>query len=331
MNQHSCKNHYMYLDPRIRKNVRKSFWVLAITLVMMVLEIFFGHITGSMALLADGWHMSTHALALGITYLTYRLATHPEMAKHFNFGGGKFLALGGFTSAVTLLAVFALITKESLERLFHPEAINFNEALYVAGLGLMVNLISAVILHDHGHSHGHGHNHDHGHDHNHDHSHNHADHAHAHDHASHSKPKHNEKRDHNIRAAYIHVIADAITSVGAIIALFLGKFFGLNFLDPAIGIVGAIVILSWSISLIRDTGWELLDGHSRHIDYSLLRKRIESEGAKITDLHIWNVSPHVVACELVIETKKRHGIEFFRQILEKEFPVHHSVIEERVL
>lgn len=332
MNEQACKNHFMYLDPRIQKNVRKSFWVLAITIVMMISEIFFGHLTGSMALLADGWHMSTHALALGITYLTYRLATHPEMAKRFNFGGGKFLALGGFTSAVTLLAVFVLITKESIERLLNPESINFNEALFVAGIGLMVNLVSAVILHDHDHGHGHSHGHGASHDHGaHDHSHEHA-HDHSHDHGDHDHQHHSKKpkRDHNIRAAYIHVIADAVTSVGAIGALFLGKFFGLNFLDPAIGIVGAIVILSWSVSLIRDTGWELLDGHARHINYSHLRRRIESAGAKIADLHVWNVSPNVVACELVVESAARHGLEFYRQILETEFSIQHSVIEERV-
>ena len=326
MNPHACRNHYLHLDPKIKKNLRKSFWVLAITIVMMVLEIFFGHMTGSMALTADGWHMSTHAIALGITYLTYRLATHPEMAHKFNFGGGKFLALGGFTSAVSLLAVFALITKESLERLFEPESISFNEALFVAALGLVVNLVSALILHDHDHSHGHGHGHSHGHSHGHDHSHHDHHHDHSHDHSHH----HPNRRDHNIRAAYLHVIADAITSVGAIVALFLGKYFGLTFLDPAIGIVGAIVILSWSISLIRDTGWELLDGHARHIDYEKLKQRIESTGAKIEDLHVWNASPQVVACELVVIAKTRHGLPFYRKILEKEFSVHHSVIEERL-
>jgi cation diffusion facilitator family transporter len=327
-NQFSCENHFLVLDPQIQQNSRKSLWVLVITLVMMVLEIAFGHLTSSMALLADGWHMSTHALALGITFVTYRLATNPQMARHFNFGGGKILALGGFTSGVVLIGVFGLITYESVERFLHPEAINFSEALFVAALGLTVNIVSALILRDHGHHHGHGHDHGHSHDHGHDHSaHDHAAHDHKHDEHDHGR---SAKRDYNIRAAYIHVIADALTSVGAIIALTAGKYFGLNFLDPLVGLIGAFVILSWSIGLIKDTGWELLDGHARHIDYNKLKGRIESAGAHIEDLHIWHVSPQVVACELIVKSNPQRGLEFYRQILELEFAVHHSVIEERV-
>ena len=312
-NAHSCENDFLILDPSIRKNARKSLWVFALTFVMMVAEIYYGHLTQSMALSADGWHMATHVLAIGITYFTYRLATHPELVRNFNFGGGKILALGGFASGIILVAVFFLIGKQSVDRLFNPQAIAFNEAIRVAVLGLSVNVMSAFILHDYGM----GHSHDHDGDHAHDDEHHHHHHAHEH------------KRDFNIRAAYIHVLADAITSVGAIVALLLGKYFQWRFLDPLIGIVGGLVILNWSWSLIKETGWELLDGHARQVDYQKLKRRIESEGSSILDLHIWQISPQVLACELVVSAKQTRGIEFYRHILEHEFAVKHSVIEER--
>ncbi|MCB0351119.1 MAG: CDF family Co(II)/Ni(II) efflux transporter DmeF [Bdellovibrionales bacterium] len=303
-NQLSCDHHFLKFDKSIAANAKKASAVLIITAITMVAEIYFGYITGSMALLADGWHMATHAAALGITYLTYRLATEPKMVKNFNFGGGKIIALGGFASSVFLLCVVLLIGFESVQRFFKPEKIEFDEALLVAVIGLIINIICAYILKE---SHHHGHNHAHAHDHN--------DHSHSH--------------DHNIRGAYLHVLADAVTSVGAIAALLAGKFYGYSFLDPLIGLIGALVIFKWALGLIRDTGWELLDGHALNVNFAEMKTRIESTGAKIIDLHVWKIAPEVLACELVLETDKPQGITHYRKILHEEFNVHHSVIEER--
>jgi cation diffusion facilitator family transporter len=281
-----------------------------ITTVTMILEIYFGYVTGSMALLADGWHMATHAAALGITYLTYRLATHPELAKNFNFGGGKIIALGGFASSVFLICVVAMIAVESVSRLLNPRVIHFSEALIIAVIGLLVNIVCAWILRDH---HTHNHNHDHGHEH---------DHGHTHDHSAHAD-------DHNIRGAYIHVLADALTSVGAIIALLGGRYANLGWLDPVIGLVGAAVIFKWAISLIRDTGWELLDGHAKGVDFDKLQSRLESLNITIVDLHVWKIAPKVMTAELVFQTKSPSPdiSKNARQILESEFGIRHSVIE----
>lgn len=303
MNNHSCQNQFLILDPSIQKNARKAFLVLVITTVTMILEIYFGYVTGSMALLADGWHMATHAAALGITYLTYRLATHPELAKNFNFGGGKIIALGGFASSVFLICVVAMIAVESVSRLLNPRDIHFSEALIIAVIGLLVNIVCAWILRDH---HTHDHDHEHGHDHHHDHAH-----------------------DHNIRGAYIHVLADALTSVGAIIALLGGRYANLGWLDPVIGLIGAAVIFKWAIGLIRDTGWELLDGHAKGVDFDKLQSRLESLNITIVDLHVWKIAPKVMSAELVLQTKSPGNdiTTKARQILESEFGIRHSVIE----
>jgi cation diffusion facilitator family transporter len=317
INQHSCDNHFLLADKSIAKNSKSALIVLIITAVTMVFEIYYGYITSSMALLADGWHMATHAAALGITYLTYRMATHPKMVKNFNFGGGKIIALGGFASSIFLLCVVSLIAFESVQRFFKPEEIQYNEALLVAVIGLLINIVCAFILRD---KHSHGHSHDHGHDHSHDHHHNHS---------------HDHHHDHNIRGAYLHVVADALTSVGAIIALLAAKNFGLLFLDPLIGLISSVVILKWAFGLIKDTGWELLDGHATGVNFEALRARIENNESEknnhteILDLHLWRVAPKVLACELIIKSNTKKGIDHYRRILHDEFDVQHSVIEER--
>jgi len=336
MNTLSCDNHFLSLDPRIQKNSRKAKVVLIITALTMVLEIYFGYVTGSMALLADGWHMATHAAALGITYLAYRLAISPTMTKNFNFGGGKILALGGFASSVFLLCVVALIGFESVKRFIHPQDIQFNEALIVAVIGLLVNIVCAWILRDSADAHGHTHEHGHAHNHEgHAHAHGHSHEAHDHSHGAHDHTHTSSGDDHNIRGAYIHVLADALTSVGAIVALLAGRFWGLNFLDPLIGLVGAIVIFRWAIGLIRDTGWELLDGHAKGVNFDQLKTRVESVGGVIQDMHVWKIAPNVLTAELVL--KNPHGqnvnqlTQKTRAILEAEFNVRHSVIEVRGL
>lgn len=312
----------MFFDENIRANASKVRTVLWITFITMLGEIYYGYTTGSMALLADGWHMSTHTAALGITFLAYKIATHPEMVKKFNFGGGKIIALGGFTSSIFLLFVVFLIGFEAISRLIHPKSIQFNEALIVAIIGLIINLVCALILnqthkatadsptHNHTHNHTHTHNHIH---------------AEGSDHTPHNHHFH----DHNMHGAYLHVVADAMTSVAAIIALLAAKYFGFFYLDPIIGFVGALVILRWAIQLIADTGWELLDGHARTVDFHKLKSQIEANGANIIDLHIWRASPKLLACELIVSSKTHHGVEYYRHILHSHFGIQHSVIEER--
>lgn len=348
MNELSCRTVFRVDDAKIAANSRKANLVLWITTVTMVLEIYFGYVTGSMALLADGWHMSTHAAALGITWLTYKLARSPKMVANFNFGGGKITALGGFASSVFLLLIAVFVAIESVQRFWNPVEIHFKEALLVAVIGLTVNLVCAWILreeHDapapsaegsiadkngdhseqdtpfrhHSHSGALGH-----------HSHSgHFGHHHSHGglkgHHSHG----GSHDDHNIRAAYIHVIADALTSVGAILALLAGQFYGTQWLDPLVGVVGSIVILRWAYGLIKDTGWILLDGHAEGVDFPKLTQRLQSENVTIIDLHVWKVGPSVLTAELIVKSATPRGIAYYRKILENEFGIHHSVIEER--
>ncbi|MFA0408215.1 CDF family Co(II)/Ni(II) efflux transporter DmeF, partial [Vibrio splendidus] len=206
---------------------KRTFYVLLLTIITMVVEIVAGTIYGSMALLADGWHMGTHAAAFGITLFAYRYAKKHAESERFSFGTGKVSVLGGYTSAIALGIVALLMLVESVHRLFNPQAIQFNEAIIVACIGLTVNVVSMFLLgdhhHDHGHEHGHDHSKNHGHSHGHSHSHDH-DSDHGHKHVEH----HGHHHDHNLRAAYMHVLADTLTSLLAIVALLFGKFYGWN-------------------------------------------------------------------------------------------------------
>ncbi|WP_205481253.1 CDF family Co(II)/Ni(II) efflux transporter DmeF [Sphingomonas arenae] len=247
------------------RNERRTRWVVLLSAIMMVAEITVGTITGSMALTADGWHMATHTLALGVAALAYWLARRWSKDPRYSFGTGKLGSLAGFASALGLGAVAIGIAVESVSRFFEPRTVDYREAMVVAVIGLLVNLVSAALLHEGGHAHDHDHDHDHGHHHGH---------------------------DHNLRSAYLHVLADALTSVLAIAALAAGMFAGWGWLDPAVGIVGAIVIIQWSLKLLQDTAGVLLD---RVPDPSLeqsIRARIEKGGnARITDFHLWQVGP----------------------------------------
>lgn len=244
---------------------RRTLQVLALTLVTMFIEILAGFVFNSMALTADGWHMGTHAAAFGITIFAYRYARKHARNPRFSFGTGKVSVLGGFASAVGLAVVALLMSIESLHRLIEPREIRFNEAIAVAVLGLAVNLISAWLLKG----------------------------AHAH---------HGHHHDHNLKAAYFHVLADALTSVTAIIALTLGRFFGWAVLDPLMGIVGALVIARWAMGLIRETGGILLDGSVDPQVCNAIRSAIEEDGAcRINDLHVWAVAPEHFAVILSVE------------------------------
>lgn len=297
----ASRHDHMFLGDDHERNARRTWIVIAITATMMVLEIVAGSMFGSMALTADGWHMATHAGAILIAALAYHYARRNVGNPDFTFGTGKFGDLAAFASAIILGIVALLIGWESLMRLRAPVSIDFNEAILVAVLGLAVNLVCAWLLKDdHGHHHGHGsqaHHHGHGaHAHQvagapgHDHDHGH-DHATHHDHANDGRESH-EGRDQNLRAAYLHVLADALTSVLAIAALVAGTIYGWLWLDPVIGMVGALVIARWSFGLICDSGAVLLDRlpSDDHLTDDI-RDILEKDGAEIADLHVWQLGP----------------------------------------
>lgn len=260
-------------------NARRTLWVVLLTAVMMVGEIVAGYLTGSMALLADGFHMATHAGALGLAAIAYRYARTHRHDPRFSFGTGKVGDLTGFASAL-ILGIFALgIAVELTMRLIDPVAVDFSAAALVAVIGLVVNIVSALLLMG-------GHHH-------HDHHHAHDDHAHGH-HAHHGA-------DNNLKSAYFHVLADALTSVLAIAALLAGRYLGLGWMDPMMGIVGALVIARWSWSLMRDTAEVLLDTTDATIA-ATLRSRIDTAaGVRLTDLHVWRVGPD--ACAAIVEVE----------------------------
>jgi cation diffusion facilitator family transporter len=267
---------HVFLGAAHEHNERRTWFVVALTFVMMVGEIAAGSVFGSMALLADGWHMATHAAALGISGAAYLFARKQARNSRFAFGTGKFGDLAAFSSAIILGMIAVQIAYESVLRLINPVPISYGEAIAVAALGLVVNLASAWMLRDsHDHHHGHGHAHDHDHDHHHDHH----DHHHHHGH------------DNNLRAAYVHVLADAATSVLAIAALVVAMVSGWVWADPAVGIVGSLVIASWAYGLIRDAGAVLLDvSFDRKLE-ATIRARLQAGDDRVTDLHLWQVGP----------------------------------------
>ncbi len=278
---------HVYLGPGHDANERRTWLVVLLTSAMMVGEIAAGSIFNSMALLADGWHMATHAGALGISALAYRYARRHARDARFTFGTGKVGDLAGYTSAVVLGVVAILIGVEAMARLRAPLPIAFDEAIAVAALGLLVNVASAAILargHVHAGHGGAGGEHVHGEDGGHVH------HAHA---------------DHNLRAAYLHVLADALTSVLAVVALALGRFVGASWLDPAMGLVGAAVIARWSVHLLLDTGRVLLDVAPEGGVARAIRRAVEArEGERVCDLHLWRVGPgHVAAIVSVVSER----------------------------
>jgi cation diffusion facilitator family transporter len=249
------------------RNARRTLWVVAITALMMVVEIAAGYVTGSMALLADGFHMATHAGALGVAAIAYGYARRHVSDPRYSFGTGKVGDLAGFASALALGLIALGIAAESVARLAEPARVAFGEATIVAVAGLAVNLVSALLLSG---GHGHDHNHDRDHD------------GHHHHHHGH---------DNNLRAAYLHVLADALTSILAIAALLAGRYLGWVWLDPAMGIVGAIVIARWSWSLMRDSAAVLLDRSDPALTTEI-RNRVEAQGdAVVTDLHVWRIGP----------------------------------------
>jgi cation diffusion facilitator family transporter len=272
---------------------RRTLQVLLLTATMMIIEVVAGVIYGSMALLADGWHMGTHVAAFMIAIFAYRYARKHAGSPTFAFGTGKVSVLGGFASAVALTVVALVMLAESSQRLFNPHVIHFNEAIGVAVLGLLINIISAFLLRDH-----------------------HLEEAGDHHH------------DHNLKAAYLHVLADALTSVLAIIALVSGKYFGWNWLDPVMGIVGAAVITRWSYGLLRETGPVLLDESIDEQYKTLIRQRIEGDADnRVTDLHVWRVGPVHYAVILSLVTQYPKPPEHYKALLANLDRLAHITIE----
>ena len=286
-------------NPLAERNTR---WVVWLTASMMVAEITGGWLFNSMALLADGWHMSTHALALGLSVLAYAAARRFAHDPRFAFGTWKIEILGGYTSAIFLVAVAALMVYHSLERLFAPIPIHYDQAIAIAALGLVVNLVCAWLLKD-----GHGHHHHHaGHDHGHHHHH-----------------------DLNLRSAYLHVLADAATSLFAIVALFGGKLWGAVWLDPVMGLVGAALVSTWAYGLLRDTSRVLIDAEMDRPVVAEVREVVAKlpVAAEIADLHVWRVGRDKYACILSLVATEHVEPEAVRQALSVHEELVHITVE----
>jgi cation diffusion facilitator family transporter len=305
---------HVFLGPDHERAERRTWAVIILCTVMMVAEIVGGALFGSLALIADGLHMSTHAGALLLAALAYTFARKYAEDPSFTFGTGKFGDLAGYSSAIVLAMIALLIGYEAVSRFLDPVPIAFNEAIPIAALGLLVNIASAWLLagghhHEHGHSHGHSHDHDHDDDHDRDH----ADDMHH--------------RDNNMRAAVVHVIADAAVSVLVIVGLLLARTFGWLWMDPLAGLIGALVIASWSIALIRDTGAILLDRTPDPGMAEKVRRAIESEGDRVTDLHLWRLGPGHLGAIVSVATSTPREVADYRQKLAHFHDLSHVTVE----
>ena len=285
-----------------KQGERRTYYVLILTAITMIVEIIAGSVYGSMALLADGWHMGTHVAAFMIAIFAYRYARKHANNPRFSFGTGKVNALGGFASAIALAVVALVMLVESLQRIFDPHTIQFNEAIIVASIGLLVNVVSAWLLKD--------------------------DHSHSHHHADEDHDDHHQHHDHNLRAAYAHVLADAITSVLAITALVAGKYLGWNWFDPIMGIVGAIIITRWAYGLIKETSPLLLDA-SIEADYkSSITQAIENDADnEISDIHVWKVGANDYAAIISIVTHVPNTPDYYKALLKDFNKLSHITIE----
>ena len=294
-NPATYRHEHLYLGANHDRNTRRTLWVVALTAVMMVAEIAAGYFTGSMALLADGFHMATHTGALAIAAGAYVFARRHAHDGRFSFGTGKVGDLAGFASALVLAVIAIGIGGESLWRLASPTAVDFGEAIPIAVVGLIVNIASALLLMEGHHGHGHGHEGAHTH-------HGHAQH-HGHGHGDHQghHGHHHDGHDNNLRSAYLHVVADALTSVLAIAALLAGLYLGWTWLDPVMGVVGAVVIANWSYSLLRASAAVLLDVTDAQVA-ARIEQALEGEPVQIEDLHVWRIGPAARAAIVSVST-----------------------------
>jgi cation diffusion facilitator family transporter len=303
---------HVFLGEGHEKSERKTWAVIWLCGAMMIAEIVGGLVFGSIALVADGMHMSTHAGALLLAALAYSYSRKHAEDPRFTFGTGKLGDLAGFTSAIILAMIAVLIGYESISRLFSPVPIHFAEAIPIACLGLAVNIASAWLLS--GDDHHHGHDHDHGHDHGHD------EHEHEHTHEG-------AHRDNNMRAAVIHVLADAAVSVLVITGLLLARLFGWLWMDPLAGMVGACVIASWSYGLVRDTGAILLDMNPDRRMADNLRETLECDGDRLADLHLWRLGPGHLGAIVSVTTKEPRNAGYYRARLARFHALSHLTIE----
>jgi len=311
-------NTHIFLGEGHEKNERRTWMVIALCSVMMVAEIVGGLLFGSIALVADGLHMSTHASALLLAALAYRYARHHVHDERFSFGTGKLGDLAGFTSAIVLAMIALLIGYEAVARLFWPVQIHFGEAIPIAAFGLIVNVASVLLLSGGDHQHGRGHSNDNMQSRDHDHAANEHEHEHAH---------HSAHRDNNMRAAVVHVLADAAVSVLVIIGLSLAWLFGWNWMDPVVGLIGAVVIAAWAYSLIRDTGAILLDMNPDRKMTERMRAVIETDGDRLTDFHVWRVGPGHLAAILSVETQRQRGPDYYQSQLRRFRALSHVTVE----
>lgn len=307
-------------NPLAEKNTLRA---VILTAVMMVLEIFGGWYYNSMALLADGWHMSSHVVALGLALGAYMFARRYAQDGRFSFGTWKIEVLGGYTSAILLVLVAVTMFYHSVERLLIPVNIVYDQAISLAAIGLVVNLICAWWLKGGHHHHGHHHGHDHHTHHHHSLGHHSSDHHGHEDHHDHSHG------DLNLRAAYLHVLADALTSLLAIFALLGGKFFGADWLDPVMGIAGSALVSVWAVGLLRETGRALLDVEMDAPVVSEIREVIAASDvdAQLTDLHVWRVGATQYACAISVTTPGDRDAEFFKQQLAQHEELVHITVE----
>ncbi len=325
---------HVFLGPGHEKNERKTWAVIVLCTLMMLTEIIGGNLFGSLALVADGLHMSTHAGAMLIAALAYTYARKHANDPRFVFGTGKLGDLAGFTSAIILAMIALLIGYESFVRLLAPVPIAFREAIPIAFVGLLVNIANAWLLSgaDHGHDHGpHGHHqapaahadkHDHGHDHEHSHDHQRVQHTH------HAAAPPIDARDHNMRAAYVHVIADAAVSVLAIIGLLLARSFGWLWMDPVAGLIGSLVIANWAYGLIRDTGGILVDLRRDDTVAQRIRTAVTEAGDRLVDLHVWRLGPgHFGAVLSVYSSNVLHNSAFYHALLQPQAGLSHLTVE----
>ncbi len=291
------EEHHHNFSSHNHQGERRTTWVLAITIITMCVEIVAGTVYGSMALLADGWHMGTHAVAFCITLFAYRFAQKHANSPRFSFGTGKVSVLGGYTSAIALALVALVMLVESAHRFLNPQFIQFDQAILVAIIGFVVNGVCMYLLHDHGHNHVGGH----------------------------SNPR-QQHHDHNLRAAYLHVLADALTSVLAIVALLFGKYQGWTWLDPIMGAVGALVIAKWTYHLLKQTSPILLD-ESIDQEYYQAVKQVLSETAQVKDLHIWKISADNYSAAISIQDQTDKSYDDYRRILKKFDKIDHLILE----
>lgn len=292
---------HVFNQDQQRAGEKRTLLIVVLTAVMMVVEITAGLIYGSMALLADGLHMASHATALGITVFAYVISRRLASDRRFAFGVGKINSLAGFASAVMLLGFALVMVIESTDRLINPLSIAFDQALIVAVVGLLVNGVSAWVListpHEHGHTHGNEH----------------------HDHHGH---------DHNLRAAYLHVLADAVTSLLAIVALLAGKYAGAGWLDPIMGIVGAALVTHWSYGLIKETSRVLLDNQAEGDHLAKLLAAIETPSSdRVTDLHIWSIGHGIFAAEIAIVSENPKTPDYYKSLIPSELKIVHATAE----